>query len=335
MRIVSLDPAGDETDRALMLPCLEQNLHESYGDYPVLGSQHMKFWCSTSHDRRSATFGVLREEPGGGGERLAGYVTVGLSRLENLDLADAVLMASPDGEAGVRVVHLLLDHARRYAREQGRRRLSTGQPETAADRYAPVRAGRPTFTAMRVTLDLHEVARERGEQFAAWAAPSPANGRYRLERWVNRCPDELAAAYVRALAAMEDAPMEDKVLEHPALEVDRLREDERHLTAHDVREHVVAAVTADGVVGGFTSFGAYPEHLGAMETWGTGVIAEHRGRGLGLRLKAEAISWMCRQYPQAGWVHTFNNHGNEHMLAVNDKLGFRPTNREQSFEFDC
>lgn len=333
MRILPLDPAGNEADCALMLPCLEQNLHESYGDYPVLGSQHLRFWCSSSHDRDSVTFGALGD--GAAGDRLSGYATVNLSKLENLDLAEAIIMATPDGEAGAEVVRLLLDHAMRYAREQGHRRLSTGQPESAAARYAPVRAGRPTFTSMRVTLDLREAARERSEQLAAWAAPSIKNERYRLVRWVNRCPDEFAEAYVRALASMDDAPTEDKVLEPLMLEVDRLRSDEQLLSSHDVREHVVVAVTADGVIGGFTSFAAYPEHLGAMETWGTGVIAEHRGRGLGLRLKADAISWMFRQYPQAGWVHTFNNHGNAHMLAVNERLGFRPTNREQSFEFDC
>ena len=337
VHIEKIDPARDEADFAAIVACVQQDCRDYFGEFPVIGSHRMRFWFAASFERDTATFGAFTDKPD---REFLGYASLGLSKLENLDEAGCAIQALPDvpgaGVTGAEVTQRLVDHVRGYTREQGRSKVIIGMSDAAsAERYAPIRAGRLVYSAQRSVLDLRAVRRDRREQFAAWAAPGPKNEQYRLVRWEGHCPDELAEAFPIAMAAMEDAPLEDLVHEHPALDPDRIRRHDDHVLEYGVRRHVTAAVTADGAIGGFTMFAAYPQEPGALDIWDTGVPADHRGHGLGLRLKADATLWMLREYPDADWTHTFNSHVNEHMLAVNWKLGYQPADLEQEFEFEA
>ena len=134
---------------------------------------------------------------------------------------------------------------------------------------------------------------------------------------------------------MDDAPMEEFAIEHPKRGLDRLRKLEAHMGTYSAHRHVTAAVNEAGEIGGFTIFVNFPEEPTALDIWDTGVTRAHRGKGLGLRLKADATLWMIRDFPDAGWTHTFNSQVNEHMLAVNRRLGYQAANREEVFEFAC
>lgn len=56
----------------------------------------------------------------------------------------------------------------------------------------------------------------------------------------------------------------------------------------------------------------------------TGVLPDHRGHRLGRWMKAVNLVRMLEERPGVVEVRTENAHGNEHMLAINDALGFEP-----------
>jgi GNAT superfamily N-acetyltransferase len=65
--------------------------------------------------------------------------------------------------------------------------------------------------------------------------------------------------------------------------------------------------------------------LGAPESsWqhDTLVIREHRGHGLGFATKVVNLAAVTAAYPAIRTISTWNAAENEHMIAVNEALGF-------------
>lgn len=56
----------------------------------------------------------------------------------------------------------------------------------------------------------------------------------------------------------------------------------------------------------------------------TFVAREHRGNGLGLLTKVGNVNLLRQVNPAAKRIHTWNADENQHMLAINHALGFRP-----------
>jgi hypothetical protein len=53
------------------------------------------------------------------------------------------------------------------------------------------------------------------------------------------------------------------------------------------------------------------------------VAREHRGHRLGLRLKLAMLDLLARQEPQVKHILTGNGETNEHMIGINETLGYR------------
>ena len=64
----------------------------------------------------------------------------------------------------------------------------------------------------------------------------------------------------------------------------------------------------------------------------TSVVRAHRGHRLGLLLKADMVRWLTEAEPQLETVDTFNAESNDHMVAVNERLGYRVMARELQFQ---
>jgi len=195
--------------------------------------------------------------------------------------------------------------------------------------FAARLAGRDLGTVLAATLDLSAIDSGR---YAAWAAPHPDNARYELVRWSNRCPQELAASYCVAQDSTHDQPDGEFAYEFARTEIEQMRADEERLTRYGAEHHVVAALDGAGRVVGFTEFVRYPDEPAAVQIWSTGVARDHRGHGLGLRLKAAASLWMREPAPTARWVATANHDGNEAMLRINRALGYQPGARWHNYE---
>jgi mycothiol synthase len=83
---------------------------------------------------------------------------------------------------------------------------------------------------------------------------------------------------------------------------------------------VTGAWEGDRLVG-FTAIAVRDPAAGRLNTWFTGVERDHRGRGLATALKAA----QAFEVHDAGWrsIVTQNMAGNDAILAVNERLGFR------------
>ena len=64
----------------------------------------------------------------------------------------------------------------------------------------------------------------------------------------------------------------------------------------------------------------------------TSVVRAHRGHRLGLLLKAEMMRWLAEAEQEIEYLDTWNAESNEHMVAVNERLGFRAVGRELAFQ---
>jgi RimJ/RimL family protein N-acetyltransferase len=127
-------------------------------------------------------------------------------------------------------------------------------------------------------------------------------------------------------ATINDAPTNDLDVEPEVFNAERLRVFERtqdglgrrtyrlaarHRESGELVGHTVVAVTAD-----------QPWH---STQYDTSVVRAHRGRRLGLLLKVEMVRWLREVEPQVRYVDTWNSESNEHMVAVNERIGYRLT----------
>jgi GNAT superfamily N-acetyltransferase len=327
MRIQRLDPVGDPADFAAVLPVFQQHVAEMEPGFPTPGPTKLRFWLSDGYDSRADCYGVFADE--GDGPALA-LVRLSFHLEENRELANAI-MALPQDQRKAELGPFVVREALRLAAAEGATRMVT---ETSAANdptdFLTALGARNVYTSFRSILDLTEIDRK---QYEAWAAGSEKNADYRLVRWIDHCPEELAESFCAAMDAMADAPQENLQFEHPKANLARLRGQEQRSAEFGVRRLVLAAVDAAGRVAGFNLFITFPDEPRTVEIWDTAVLEEHRGHGLGLRIKAAASLWMLEEHPQAQWVHTFNNHENTHMLAVNDAMGYRRSEEWYDFEF--
>ena len=64
----------------------------------------------------------------------------------------------------------------------------------------------------------------------------------------------------------------------------------------------------------------------------TRVVRAHRGHRLGLLLKADMMRWLAVAEPQVESIDTWNAETNQHMIEVNERLGYRARGRQLEFQ---
>jgi GNAT superfamily N-acetyltransferase len=172
------------------------------------------------------------------------------------------------------------------------------------------------------------VATASDELLQAWVRRGEATAEYSLVAWDGRCPDDdLAAAFADVARVMNDAPRVQG-------------EAEQQVTVRELR-----AVEAASVAAGQQRWVVTVRHDGSGRLVGmselmlpgrrpwialqgdTGVVAEHRGHGLGAWMKGVNHLRLRRERPEVEMVETWNAEVNEPMLRINRDLGFRPVQR--------
>ena len=149
---------------------------------------------------------------------------------------------------------------------------------------------------------------------------------YELVSWTDRCPDE----YVEQLAVLmsrmsTDAPTGGLSYEAETWDVARVRHVEdiwkqagniSLVTAARHREH--------GELAAYSVLELAPSKPWLADQDDTLVAASHRGHRLGMLVKLLNLRRLRAEYPAVERVITFNAAENDHMLAINIALGFRP-----------
>ena len=102
----------------------------------------------------------------------------------------------------------------------------------------------------------------------------------------------------------------------------------------DAPEAGDSAPEAEARVGAPEAGSGAPEGGVDAQHYGTGVLPEHRGRGLARWMKAEAIRHTRAAHPQVRGLLTDTADSNVAMRRVNDVLGYTPTHRSVLFQLD-
>ncbi|NRQ49743.1 GNAT family N-acetyltransferase [Aeromicrobium stalagmiti] len=182
-------------------------------------------------------------------------------------------------------------------------------------------AGRRFLEAHGFTLDIMDAIRE-----LTLPADLPAlelDPAYTLETWRGPCPEEWIDEYAELRRILiTEAPSGDAGLEDEHWDADRVRKDEADLVRMGREMQVSVARSRDGRLAGHTQL-AFPHDGDEVYQWDTLVRADHRGHGLGLALKIHTMQAAADLLADRRRITTENAASNTHMIAVNEKLGFR------------
>ncbi|XRQ14679.1 GNAT family N-acetyltransferase [Actinomadura welshii] len=178
------------------------------------------------------------------------------------------------------------------------------------------------LTLRGMLLRLDEVPAER---VARLLAEAPAG--YRLVRWRGAVPDGHAAAFARAKHAMADFAE----YEGAPWDAHRVREMAEVVAKRGDDLYTVAALSG-GDIAGFTEIVVPDGCAGRAAQYDTAVVPEHRGRRIGIWVKAAMLEWLAEARPGVREIETDNAGDNAHMLAVNEELGFRVERESMEYQ---
>jgi mycothiol synthase len=157
---------------------------------------------------------------------------------------------------------------------------------------------------------------------AALSEPQLPYG-FRLVTWLGCVPDEHLDAYVRARAAMDDAP-DPEGMEYPTWTAENVRASEESLARRDREMRLTVAMDGGGEIASFTELRLSPGAILGF-TDDTGTVATQRGRGFARAVKVESLRRLRDDHPEVEAVKTRNAEENAVMRHLNESIGFRPT----------
>ncbi|MEP6651282.1 MAG: GNAT family N-acetyltransferase [Lapillicoccus sp.] len=216
----------------------------------------------------------------------------------------------------------IYDHLERLAADAGRSVFGTAGTDGAATRaFAASREYPQRSMGVIRRVDLLAVPAEQVEQ-AYQDALSRAGG-YELVRVAGALSDDLLDAYVETVAAINDAPQDDMELEDEVHGPDRIRYYERTQELRGMRLYrVLVRYRQTGRIAGHTVVAVEGDRPHLAEQHDTTVVPTHRGHRLGLLVKADMMRWLREAEPWLRSITTQNAESNNHMIAVNDRLGY-------------
>lgn len=193
--------------------------------------------------------------------------------------------------------------------------------------FAASLGARPVLGEVRRSLDLSTV--DMGQVAACRAEAERFASGYRLVSWVDRAPRELLGDLARLAGRMStDPPLGDMDWEPELWDEQRwLTTETEAKAAQRVRVGTAAVHDQTGRAVGYTDIGVSRLVPDVGYQWATIVEPDHRGQRLGLLLKAANLQALRRELPAVEWVNTWNASANSHMIAINERLGFRAVER--------
>jgi len=156
---------------------------------------------------------------------------------------------------------------------------------------------------------------------------------YELVRIAGPTPPELHDGEAALSAAINDAPLDDLDVEDEVYSAERVRSYETaRLRSGERLYRLVARHRATGGLAGHTVVVVEEDRPWIGFQHDTAVAREHRGHRLGILLKTAMNLWLADAEPQLRTVDTWNAESNDHMVAVNEVLGYRWMGRALAFQ---
>jgi GNAT superfamily N-acetyltransferase len=227
----------------------------------------------------------------------------------------------------------LLAHASDQARQAGRRMLAgDALAGSAGDAFARAAGGRAGLTEVRRILPVGPDLPGRLTRLRAQA--EAAAGGYTVIGWRGPVPAEHLTAVAAVVSAISDAPR-DEAIEPGSWDADRVRQIGEWTAEAGLKQFSVAARhDSSGELAALSQALLEP----GTPDWAfqqiTAVARPHRGHRLGLLVKTALHQQLLAADPAIRQVMTTNAAANEHMIAINELMGYRPGSRFQSWELD-
>jgi GNAT superfamily N-acetyltransferase len=255
------------------------------------------------------------------GGRVRGIAELGMFLTENPHLVNLDVAVAP----GVRrrgVGRALHDEALRRARAAGRTTCLSAVFQRDAET-----PGAGTAFALALGYALVEQ-----DDHVVLDLPMPedlldscvaVDDRYHVMGWQGRAPDDLVEAYAALHTEMSQHLLTEGVdREAFVYTVDEIREMEERASAVGTRLAAAARWVDDGALVGY-SIADLETGSADVAQLDTMVLPAHRGRGLGLRMKASILRSVLRDHPERRAVHSWNATTNTPIQRLNEALGFR------------
>lgn len=260
-----------------------------------------------------------------------GVLEVSASDYDNLDLAWLGVDIHPDHR---RRGHgrEMLEAAYDICRSMNRSLLgSDGWESEAISRFAAAVGFDKKSQAINRRQHLDELP--EGLVQKVYDDAAAASGDYELLHFDGASPDDLLEAISTMSAAINDAPLDDLEIEDEAYPPERIRAYEQAQLASGQRFHrLVARHRESGELAGHTVVTVEDERPELGDQHDTSVVRAHRGHRLGALLKAGMLLHLADVEPQLQTIDTWNAESNDHMIGVNEVLGYRVMGREYQFQ---
>jgi hypothetical protein len=226
-----------------------------------------------------------------------------------------------------------MEHAFATARELGRTKVgidawdSSEAPAAFAAKHGLAWASQ-AINRRQVLGDVDPtVVRQLHDEAAAHA------GDYELLRIEGRTPDDLLPLVAEMVVAINDAPLDELDLEDEVFPPERVRRYEEVQALNGNRLYrLVARHKLTGELAGHTVVAVEAERPTIGEQHDTSVVRAHRGHRLGLLLKTGMLQWLAETEPALATIDTWNTETNDHMIAVNEQLGYRILGRGVQYQ---
>lgn len=329
MRIRWLDPLAldaRDVDGAVAVKTAVQRLDAPYDEVPPLSSR----WASSlihGWDGEPPRAAVAVDAHG----RVVGVLELSLPMRDNQHLGWVQLGVDPAVRRSG-VGSLLLNAAMDEIRAAGRRVLvgdfhQSPPAEGFAAAHGLVEASRELARRQDLwrldpglVTSVAEEARAHASAYELVRIPAPA-------------PTGLVDQVVAVLGAINDAPTDDLQLEDEQFSAARLSAFYAAQAAYGRRlYHLAARRHGDTALAGHTMVAVDADHPFQAYQFDTSVRREHRGHRLGLLLKSCMVQWLAEAEPQLRNLDTWNAASNEHMVAVNERLGYRVVGASVSYQ---
>ncbi|MFD5631339.1 GNAT family N-acetyltransferase [Streptomyces sp. NPDC127072] len=224
---------------------------------------------------------------------------------------------------------LLLDTAVAAARSEGRRSLlAQARDGSPGDLFLAARGFHRVLALTYARLPLPDVDQARLAEMVHLPHPG-----YELTHWDGAVPAALARSFAASRRAMDDMPMEGTDYGSVVWDVERVLSAAQVIAGRGESLHTVAVVdSSDGSIVGFSELVVPGDGRGDGQHYGTGVLPEHRGHGLGLWMKAESIRRAHLRHPGLTGLLTDTADSNAPMLRINDTLGYLPTHKAVEYQ---
>lgn len=294
---------------------------------PPVSARKVRYWLEQTIEPAETWFAVgdapVGDAPVGdvrGG--IQGWCHVVLPAQENTDRAYVSVVVHPElRRQGIGSE--LLSQAARRAAENGRAGLGgwaflgTGSEEFAR------RGGSSATSLVGVRRILRLGALPDGRIARLRATAAKAAGAYTLTSWSGPAPDEKLDQVTSVFNALNDAPHAEGH-ERTTYDAQRIRDEiDAPRAALGLRVYSFAALhEVTGEMAALTQVEVEQEFPGWANQHMTAVTRSHRGHRLGLLVKTAMLEWLATAEPQLENIVTGNAASNDHMIAINEQLGY-------------